>query len=45
VCGLTTRLEGHVGKGFDDTAMNGLRLECCSAAMAPEPDGNGGPQP
>lgn len=34
VCGIGARVEGRRGDG-DDTAMNGLRLMCCSLPVAP----------
>lgn len=34
ICGIGTRVEGQRGSG-DDTAMNGMRLECCRLPWSP----------
>jgi hypothetical protein len=36
VCAAQVRIEGKQGGG-DDTAMNGIRLKCCSLGSAPSP--------
>ncbi|KXZ46811.1 hypothetical protein GPECTOR_40g545 [Gonium pectorale] len=30
ICGIQVRIEGQQGGGSDDTALNGLRIGCCS---------------